>query len=136
MRPVEGLEIREISEEKSHVLKPLYLEAGWLDDDKILRSLVRGSLLVVGAFSGDLLVGMGRVISDGFSDAYIQDVFVTESARQRGVGTAIVKYLRDACLAKGIGWIGVVAKPGTKGFYERLSFKRMVGHVPMLLRPS
>ena len=91
--------------------------------------------MVASAWAGDELVGMGRVLSDGFSDAYIQDVVVLRNFRGKGIGGRLVAHLRDRCIDLGILWVGLIAEPGTTSFYERLGFNAMPGNVPMVLRP-
>ena len=78
------------------------------------------------------LAGMGRVISDGVSDGYIQDLVVLPAYRRHGIGQKIVETLVEACKARGVLWIGLVAEPGSESFYERLGFNVMPGHVPMI----
>lgn len=118
----------------------LYLQAGWVDandDPADLRALVAGSFLVAAAFdSQGMLCGMGRIISDGSSDCYIQDVVVRADVRGRGVGSRIVSLLADEARSRGLRWIGLVAAPGTTPFYESLGFRPMKDHVPMLLSIS
>ena len=75
---------------------------------------------------------MARVISDGYSDAYIQDVVVLKDFRSRGVGRELVGRLTQFCVARKISWIGLVAEPGTQGLYEDLGFGALVGYQPML----
>ena len=72
-------------------------------------------------------IGMGRAISDGVSDGWIQDVAVLEDWRGKGIGREIVKALLDNCLEKGLGWIGLVAEPGTREFYTPLGFRERPG---------
>src|SRR5690606_28247620 len=79
-------------------------------------------------------VGMGRAISDGVSDAYIQDLVVLPDFRGRGVGKAIIKRLVEVCISRGITWIALVAEPGTQEFYKEAGFSPMEGHMPMLHR--
>jgi GNAT superfamily N-acetyltransferase len=76
-------------------------------------------------------IGMGRLISDGVSDAYIQDLVVLSDYRNQGIGRQIVKVLLDYCLSKGILWIGLIAEPDQDGFYSNLGFKSMLKYVPM-----
>ncbi len=78
------------------------------------------------------IVGMARVISDGCSDAYIQDVVVLESYRGRGVGRELVRRLTQFCIGRKISWIGLIAEPGTQGLYEDLGFGPLAGYQPML----
>ena len=77
------------------------------------------------------MVGMGRAISDGVSDAYIQDVTVLSTYRGRGLGSRIVQCLVAELTRRGIDWVGLVAMPGTASFYEPLGFEPMADFVPM-----
>ncbi len=116
----------------------LYRDGGWWregDDPSAIPELLRGSFCVCAAWNGDELVGMGRAISDGASDAYIQDVVVRSGWRGQGIGARIVAFLRDWCADHGVLWIGLIAQPGTRAFYRRLGFREMEDHVPMLFLP-
>ena len=115
----------------------LYVSADWWHESSearaIIPSMIRGSLcfMVARALDGKI-IGMGRVISDGFSDAYIQDVVVLRDYRGRGIGRGLVRRLVQFCVDRKIGWIGLVAEPGTQGMYEGLGFGPLVGYQPML----
>jgi len=115
----------------------LYLAAGWWQEcpeaRETIPSMIRGSLCFMVARSIDgQIVGMARVISDGFSDAYIQDVVVLPEYRSRGIGKELVRRLTQFCVARKIAWIGLVAEPGTQGLYEELGYGPLVGYQPML----
>lgn len=117
----------------------LYRAGGWWHEDPAARAvipaMVRNSFcFLLAREPGGRAVGMGRVISDGVSDAYIQDVVVERALRGRGIGREIVRRLVDRCREAGIDWIGLVAEPGTEAFYEPLGFATMEGHRPMLHR--
>ncbi len=117
----------------------LYRAGGWWRDDPAWRNaippMIRGSFcFLLARASGGEAVGMGRVISDGVSDAYIQDVVVKPAYRDRGIGREIVRRLTDRCLEAGISWIGLVAEPGTESFYEQAGFTPMPGFQAMLHR--
>ncbi len=114
----------------------LYKAGGWWKDNynpSGLNNLIKGSFafaVAVDKISGKA-IGMGRVISDGVSDAYIQDLVVLSEYRDQGIGRQIVKTLLDHCLSKGILWIGLIAEPGQDGFYSNMGFKNMSNYVPM-----
>jgi aralkylamine N-acetyltransferase len=115
----------------------LYKAAGWWQESPeardVIPAMIRGSLCFMVARSLEgRIVGMARVISDGRSDAYIQDVVVLEKYRGRGVGRELVRRLTQFCVARKIGWIGLVAEPGTQGLYEELGYGALVGYQPML----
>jgi aralkylamine N-acetyltransferase len=115
----------------------LYRSEGWWKDfmDKSsISELIRGSYLFALAIdtSNDKPIGMGRVISDGIADAYIQDLVVLPEWRNKNTGGMIVSALIEQCVSNGISWIGLIAQPGTDAFYRSLGFEPMAGHVPML----
>jgi len=114
----------------------LYRQAGWwkspdADRDHV-RRIITGSHCFLVVLENDELVGMGRVISDGESDAYIQDVTVKTNCRKKGIGTQIVKRLVERIEADGLKWIGLIAERNTHEFYERIGFKKMPDSIPML----
>ena len=93
---MERIEVRAVRRVRGDDLLRLYREAGWWKPSAppppgYLEALVRGSVCFVGAFCERRLVGMGRALSDGVSDAYIQDVTVLRDFRNRGVGGRIIK---------------------------------------------
>jgi len=114
----------------------LYRAGGWWHESPearaVIPAMIEGSFCFLVARQGERLIGMGRVISDGVSDAYIQDVVVRNEWRGRGVGAEIIRRLTQFCVDRRIGWIGLVAEPGTQPFYERLGFGPLVGYQPML----
>lgn len=112
----------------------LYAGPGWWepgDDPGSVPKLLAGSFRVAAAFDGGRLVGMARAISDGASDAYIQDVVVEPEHRGRGIGAELVRLLVAELRRAGVSWIGLVGAPGTEGFYRRLGFAPLEEHVPM-----
>ena len=117
----------------------LYRAGGWWKeeyDPKELSRLILGSFLFVVA--ADLktgrAVGMGRVIADGVSDGYIQDLVVLPEYRKTGIGARIVSILVKKCVERGISWIGLIAEPGTENFYLPFGFRPLEGHTPLIFR--
>ena len=108
-----------------------YISANWLkasDDNSFLLPALQGSALVVGAFDENhRIVGCARALSDGCSDAYIQDVVVDPEYRGQGIGSMLIKTLTDALRAKGVDWIALVGEPGTEGFYRKLQWQEKSG---------
>lgn len=117
----------------------LYRAGGWWKEEynpRELPRLIRGSFLFVVAVDRKTghAVGMGRVISDGVSDGYIQDLVVLPEYRKTGIGAQIVSTLVKNCVEQGISWIGIIAEPDTEKFYLPLGFHPMEGHVPLKFR--
>ena len=117
----------------------LYKAGGWWKEEyktEDLPHLILGSFAFAVATDAKTgrAVGMGRVIADGVSDGYIQDLVVLPEYRKSGVGTQIVAILVSSCLKSGITWIGLIAEPDTEKFYLPLGFHPMEKHIPLLFR--
>ena len=114
----------------------LYKVGGWWRESyspSEIKSLIKGSFAFAVAIHKGKAIGMGRLLSDGVSDAYIQDLVVLPEHRKNGIGGEIVKTLVKHCKSKGILWIGLIAEPNQDGFYSELGFKTMKDYTPMKL---
>ena len=113
----------------------LYRAAGWWgdgpDDPDLVRRIVAGSHCVVVARCEEKIVGMGRAISDGASDAWVQDVTVDGPFRHQKIGSRIVGRIVDRLQGDGLSWIGLVAENHTHDLYRALGFEPMADAVPM-----
>ncbi|HET6581408.1 MAG TPA: GNAT family N-acetyltransferase [Methanoregula sp.] len=135
----EEIDIRLVHSWDEEEIAALYRAGGWWKEDyrtEDLRHLMRGSYAFAVAAENKTgrAVGMGRVISDGISDGYIQDLVVLPEFRKSGVGAQIVAALINRCLQAGITWIALIAEPGTERFYLPFGFHPMEGYVPLLFR--
>lgn len=117
----------------------LYRAGGWWKEEykaEDLPPLIRGSFAFAVATDTETgrAIGMGRVIADGVSDGYIQDLVVFPQYRKSGIGTRIVRVLVSCCRESGITWIGLIAEPDTEKFYRPLGFCPMERHVPLIFQ--
>ena len=124
--------------DQSRLIAGLYRAQGWRqasDDDspQWIRKLVAGSHCFVVALEGEDIVGMGRAISDGISDAYIQDLTVRSNRRNQGIGSRILRTILERLHADGLRWIGLIAEPGSSNLYRLAGFREMPAAVPMLM---
>jgi GNAT superfamily N-acetyltransferase len=120
-------------------LVSLYKSGGWWQKDHDpahIPDLVRSSYAFAVAVHepSGRTIGMGRVLSDGVSDAYIQDLVILPEYRGMGAGGNIVTSLLRFCTSRNISWIALIAEPGTEDFYTGLGFSPMRNHVPMKFR--
>ena len=134
---MDKIKIKCVKKVKNEDFIRLYREAGWwkhryYKDLSFIGRVVRRSFCFMGAFYKGKMIGMGRSISDGISDAYIQDVIILKGFRGKGLGKKIIKKIIEYLLSKGIDWIGTIAEPGTKKFYSKFGFKVMKKYTPML----
>lgn len=84
------------------------------------------SLLTVGAYDGNKLVGMGRLVGDGAVICYIQDLIVDPDYQHKGVGSQIidalithVKHLRSDNTTM---MLCLMCAKGRESFYENHGF--------------
>ena len=108
-------------------------QAGDDESPHLITRLITGSHCFAAALEGEDIVGMGRAISDGVSDAYIQDMTVRSDRRNHGIGRRILKTILERLQADGIQWIGLIAEPGSCRLYHRAGFREMPSWVPMLM---
>ena len=71
----------------------LYLDNKWYaytnDFDGLIKG-IRNSTDVIGAYDGNLLVGLIRTISDQTTICYIQDILILDSHKKKGIGTTLL----------------------------------------------
>lgn len=126
------------TERQIHQIVELYRRQGWwqaADDDRqiLLERLIAGSHCFVVAEEDGMVIGIGRAISDGVSDAYIQDVTVATERRGEGIAKAILAKLLERLHRDGIAWIGLIAEAGSESLYRHVGFQPMPGATPMLM---
>ena len=118
----------------------LYKEAGWWNENvdnenpDLINKIIQGSFCFAVAVVNNKIVGMGRAISDGVSDSYIQDIIVLRKFRGKGIGALIMDEIIKFLKSKNIGWIALVSESEAVAFYEKYGFSRMSGHVPYTLK--
>ncbi len=78
-------------------------------------------------FDGEELIGYAAVVSNGVTDAYIQDVMVRPDWQRRGVGTALMELVLERLRHKGIYMVSVIyGAPALRALYERFGFQTML----------
>jgi len=135
----EGIRVSCVRSWGTEDIVALYRAGGWWKDEydpAEIPRLINGSFAFAVAVDTKCgrAVGMGRALSDGVSDAYIQDLVVLPEYRGRDLGKALVSCLIAQCRDAGITWIALIAEPGSEAFYRPLGFARMEGHIPLIYR--
>ncbi|MDV5105743.1 GNAT family N-acetyltransferase [Clostridium perfringens] len=76
----------------------LYNDVGWSSYTKNIDSLIKSiknSLKVISVWDKDLLVGLIRVVGDGHSIIYIQDILILQKYQNRGIGKRLIEIILD-----------------------------------------
>ncbi len=76
----------------------LYRSVGWLNyvnHPDMLRNAYANSLKIFGAYENEKLIGIIRVVGDGYSIVFIQDIIVLPEYQRHGIGTALLRHVLD-----------------------------------------
>ena len=72
----------------------LYQAVGWTNytnQPQMLEQALSHSLVIYLALDGDAVVGLVRLVGDGFSSVFVQDLIVLSSYQLQGIGSALMK---------------------------------------------
>ena len=72
----------------------LYQAVGWTNythQPQMLEQALSHSLAIYLALDGDAVVGLVRLVGDGFSSVFVQDLIVLPSYQRQGIGSALMK---------------------------------------------
>ena len=77
----------------------LYQAVGWTNythQPEMLKQALSHSLAMYLAFDGEKIVGLIRLIGDGFSSVLVQDLIVLPIYQRQGIGSALMKEALEA----------------------------------------
>ena len=104
----------------------LYQAVGWTNytnQPQILEQALPHSLAVYLAFDGEKIVGLIRLVGDGFSSVFVQDLIVLPSYQRQGIGSALMKEaLEDYKDAYQVQLVTEQTER-TLGFYRSMGFE-------------
>ena len=72
----------------------LYQAVGWTNytnQPQMLKQALSQSLVIYLALDGDAVVGLIRLVGDGFSSVFVQDLIVLPSYQRQGIGRSLMK---------------------------------------------
>ena len=108
-------------------LADLRASVGWNRMERDLADPRLTRYLHLCALDGDRLIGYAEVVSNGVTDAYIQDVMVHPDWQHRGVGTQLIQRMLARLEQQGVYMVSVVYGEATlKPFYEKFGFFTML----------
>lgn len=89
-----NLIFRDGAELKKEDLIRLYNNVGWssyTQNIDTLKKSIHNSLKVITACDNETLVGLIRVVGDGYSIVYIQDILVLQEYQNNGIGKKLIE---------------------------------------------
>lgn len=104
----------------------LYQAVGWTNythQSEMLEQALSHSLVIYVALDGDAVVGLIRLIGDGFSSIFVQDLIVLPSYQRQGIGSSLMKEALEDY--KDAYQVQLVIEQTEKnvGFYRSLGFE-------------
>lgn len=100
---------------------------GWGGMETELNDPALNDYLRIACFDGEALVGFLAVVSNGVTDAYIQDVMVRPDYQGRGIGTELMNRAIGRLKADRIYMISVIyGEEELRPFYEKFGFYTML----------
>ena len=104
----------------------LYQAVGWTNytnQPQMLEQALPHSLVVYLAFDGEKIVGLIRLVGDGFSSVFVQDLIVLPSYQRQGIGSLLMKEaLKDYKDAYQVQLVTEETER-TLGFYRSMGFE-------------
>ena len=104
----------------------LYQAVGWTNythQPQMLAQALSHSLVIYLALDGDAVVGLIRLVGDGFSSVFVQDLIVLPSYQRQGIGSSLMKEALENY--KDAYQVQLVIEQTEKnvGFYRSLGFE-------------
>lgn len=118
-------------------LVELYDAVGWTsytENPEVLERAIAGSTHVVTARYGEDLLGLARVVSDGATIAYLQDVLVRPELQREGVGRSLVQAALEPFAHVRQQVLLTDDEPRQRQFYESLGYTEVRDHGDGTLR--
>jgi len=122
---MDNIIIKEYADIDMSQIVDLYSSAGWINYTNnlpMLEQALKNSLKIFAAFHRDKLIGIIRVVGDGYSIIYIQDIIVLPEYQRQGIGKALIGEVDNSY---GEAYQKVLLtddSPQSKGFYENCGF--------------
>ena len=106
----------------------LYQAVGWTNythQSEMLEQALSHSLAIYVALDGDAVVGLIRLVGDGFSSVLVQDLIVLPSYQRQGIGRSLMKEALEDY--KDAYQVQLVTDQTEKnvGFYRSLGFEAL-----------
>ena len=91
----------------------------------VLKRGFENSLLILGAYEGETLMGIIRAVGDGSTIVFIQDILVFPEHQRKGIGTALIKEVLERFNDVRQIELATDNTPKTIEFYKSVGFKEM-----------
>lgn len=104
----------------------LYNDVGWYaytQDVEMLQKAFNESLEVLSAWNGEDLIGLIRVVGDGLTIIYIQDILVLNAYQNQGIATQLMQRVLEQYKNVRQKVLLTEEAPDVRHFYEKNGFQ-------------
>lgn len=128
-------EITNIEEEFNSIFS-LYEDVGWItytEKPEELKKAIVNSSYIFGFYKEDKLIGIIRGLTDKVSLHYIQDIIVSPSAQNKGIGSKLVTFAKNELKNVRATVLLTDDEPSQLAFYKKLGLSntRELVEVPL-----
>ena len=110
----------------ANALADLRESIGWNRMENEYKNPLLTSYYHIAVYEKEVLIGYIDCVSNGVTDAYIQDLMVHPDYQRRGIGTELMTIMINYLKQKHIYMISVVFEEHLKPFYEKFGFFNML----------
>ncbi len=106
-------------------LESLYNDVKWYaytKEMKVLQRALEQSLDVISAWDGEKLVGLVRVVGDGLTIIYIQDILVLNAYQNQGIASRLMEEILEKYRDVRQKVLLTEEAPNVRHFYEKNGF--------------
>ena len=106
----------------------LYQAVGWTNytnQPQMLEQALSHSLVIYLALDGDAVVGLVRLVGDGFSSVFVQDLIVLSSYQLQGIGSALMKQALEDFKEAYQVQLATEQTEKNVGFYRSIGFETL-----------
>ena len=106
----------------------LYQAVGWTNytnKPQMLEQSLSHSLVIYLALDGDAVVGLIRLVGDGFSSVFVQDLIVLPSYQRQGIGSSLMKQALEDFKEAYQVQLATEQTEKNVGFYRSMGFETL-----------
>ena len=106
----------------------LYQAVGWTNytnQPQMLEQALSQSLVIYLALDGDAVVGLIRLVGDGFSSVFVQDLIVLPSYQRQGIGSSLMKQALEDFKEAYQVQLATEQTEENVGFYRSMGFETL-----------
>ncbi len=127
--------VNEFSPDKLEEVRAVYASVGWKKHTtELISTVFNRSDIISLAVMDEVVVGVGRALSDGVFNAAIYDVVVHFEYQRKGIASLIMSDLLQQL--KGVSCIMLISTTGNEAFYKKQGMKQVKTGMARYLNPA